>query len=113
MQYKSIFLLNDFQDLKFNIFTFQVITDFQSYAIPADVWSLGVLILFRCKGTHQFLDHSEVLTWKKTNELQEQPFHDDLKNLVTSMLDPETKARPSAEKIFNETLKKNRVAFQI
>ena len=102
---------SDFETNTFNFFTLQVINDFQSYEISADVWSFGVLILFRCNRAHQFKDHSAALAWKKTDVLKRHPYHDDLKNLVTSMLDPEAKKRPSAEEIFKETLKKNRIAF--
>jgi hypothetical protein len=50
--------------------------------------------------------------WKKQNPISEQ-YSADLKDLISRMLDPNPKGRPTADEIEKETLKNNRKQMHI
>jgi serine/threonine protein kinase len=85
----------------------EVLNEFQSYSFPADIWSFGALISFMCNGTHLFWSHDSVFEWRLTDPLPGM-FSRELKDLVTQMLNPNPKFRPSADYVWNETVKDDR-----
>ena len=86
----------------------EVLQEFQSYSFPADIWSFGALISFMCNnGEHLFTSTSSVFDWGLQNPLYGE-FSSELKGLVTQMLNPNPKRRPSADDIWNETGKDDR-----
>jgi serine/threonine protein kinase len=85
----------------------EVLNEFQSYSFPADIWSFGALISFMCNRTHLFWSHDSVFEWRLEDPLPGK-FSRELKNLVTKMLNPNPKFRPSADYISKETQKDDR-----
>jgi serine/threonine protein kinase len=85
----------------------EVLNQFQSYSFPSDIWSFGALISFMCNGSHLFWSHESVFQWRLKDPLPGM-FSRELKDLVTQMLNPNPKFRPSADYILDETQKDDR-----
>ena len=80
---------------------FKALAEFRKYSFPADIWSLGALIAFRCNAKHLFWCEQDIHAWTKRNVLPDH-FTKNLKDLVASMLDPSPRNRPSADDILKE-----------
>ncbi len=86
----------------------EVLTEFQSYSFPADIWSFGALISYMCNGEHLFMSEDDVFDWGIQNPVPRH-YSAKLRGLVTRMLHPNRKQRPNAEYILNETWKGDRL----
>jgi serine/threonine protein kinase len=65
------------------------------------------LISFYCNGDHLFSNLPQVFKWTKKTPLPDH-YSPELKDLVSRMLDPDEKGRPSADEVEKETYKDDR-----
>ena len=79
----------------------------EACAFTADIWSFGAIVYYFINREHLFDSKEEVLEWKKKSPLGD-PYSSDLKDLVSKMLDPDTRGRPTAEEIYVATSKFHR-----
>ena len=73
------------------------------------MWSLGAVISFRCNRDHLFTSTSSVFRWKGgKSSLRADQYGSHLRQLVTGLLSPTARERPSASEVLQETYKYNR-----
>jgi len=70
---------------------------------PSDVWSLAVVVSEICNnGTKLFSNMNKIAIWKGDCSSLPHNYSVNLKELVTKMLNPDPKKRPSAEAVRTE-----------
>ena len=89
----------------------EVWSDYKSYSFGADLWSLGCVLVFRCNnGRHLFFEGEDVVRWKGVGKNTVAPSHHTtsssystgLVQLVSRLLNPDPKLRPTAEDVLAE-----------
>ena len=71
------------------------------------MWSLGAVISFYCNDEHLFTDPDAVLDWeggRGVSTLDRDEYGSRLRGIVASLLLPNPRARPTAEKVLKESL---------
>ena len=71
------------------------------------------MIYFRVSRVHLFTSLDQVMKWTKTNPLLPGSYSPELNELVSRMLDPNPKLRPTAQEVFNEAIKDNRLRLEL
>ena len=72
----------------------------EEYTFSADMFSFGALISFVCnKGNHLFRSTDEILNWQGTEDPVPLIYTSDLRNIVSDLLRPNYRNRPSADEV--------------
>jgi serine/threonine protein kinase len=80
----------------------EVCKRFQDYSFPADIWSLGAVMSYYCKGEHLFENTVMVKNWRRGPTIPPGRYTQAIIGIAASMNDPNTKMRPSAKTIVEE-----------
>ena len=76
---------------------------YEEYTFSADMFSFGALICFCSNnGSHLFLSPDEILNWQGTEDpVRPLIYSGDLRNIVSKLLRPNYRNRPSAEEVYH------------